>query len=201
MPDLKSTRTRARIVRSAAEAIAEKGYASTSLADIARRADLKVGSLYYHFAAKDELVAEVIRTGTREVHDSVVAAIDTAKSDSPVDRIRVAITAHLQGILAEGSHARANLRSYGQFPPKLAALHRQVERAYGALWRTLLEDAVASGDIRSDLDPAAMRLMLIGALNWSVEWFDVGGALTPAELGQNYATMILDGLIVVDGEP
>jgi hypothetical protein len=40
------------------------------------------------------------------------------------------------------------------------------------MWRKLLQDAGNAGLLRSDLDPMAARMMVLGALNWAAEWWN-----------------------------
>jgi TetR/AcrR family transcriptional regulator, cholesterol catabolism regulator len=40
------------------------------------------------------------------------------------------------------------------------------------MWRTLLLGAYSAGLLRSDLDPLAARMMVLGALNWAAEWWN-----------------------------
>ena len=40
-----------------------------------------------------------------------------------------------------------------------------------ALWRDLLEEAREQGEIRADLDLSAARMLIMGALNWTPEWW------------------------------
>lgn len=75
----RSARTRERILSAAAEVLASRGYASTTLEAIAERADMKAGSLYCHFSSKDELVAEVLLEGVGAAHDAVSAAGATGR--------------------------------------------------------------------------------------------------------------------------
>ena len=50
--------------------------------------------------------------------------------------------------------------------------HRIIRRAYADYWDQLLEQAMESGEFRADVNLAVLRLFLIGALNWTVEWFN-----------------------------
>ena len=59
--DTKAVRTRQRILASAAREFAARGFDGTSLRQVAAGADLTLGSLYFHFATKADLVAEVLR--------------------------------------------------------------------------------------------------------------------------------------------
>lgn len=64
----RSVSSRQHILDVAAKLFRATGYTKTSLRDIGERAGMKAGSLYYHFASKEELVAEVLRTGVKRVH-------------------------------------------------------------------------------------------------------------------------------------
>ena len=190
----KAERTRRRILDAAAECLAEHGYAGTSLPLIAERIDMQGASLYYHFASKDELVFEVLRLGTVTAKEAVADAVIRLGDDAdPVEALRAAIVAHLTAVLAQGPYTTANIRSYGQLPDELAERHRAEQRSYATTWRTLIADAIASGALRTDLDPRAVRLLLLGAMNWTIEWFDPDG-LDPRQLGELLADMVLDGL-------
>lgn len=192
----KSARTRGRILAAAAEVLAERGYASTTLEEIAVRADMRAGSLYYHFASKDELVASVLEAGVAGARDAVLAATTALGEDAdPVERIRVAVRAHLRAILAQGSLTKANIRGYGQVPRHVADRLTTAWQDYGDVWRVLVDAAVAGGHIRSDLDPSVVRLLLIGAMNWSVEWFTAEGPLDSEEVADHLLAMALDGLL------
>ena len=53
---------------------------------------------------------------------------------------------------------------------------------------------MASGRIRQDLDASAVRLLILGALNWAPEWYSLQGDLSPDGVGELMAAMIIDGL-------
>ncbi len=50
----------------------------------------------------------------------------------------------------------------------------RVRNGYEARWATLIDELQRAGDLRSDVDLSIVRLALLGALNFSVEWFDPG---------------------------
>ncbi|MFF4188595.1 ScbR family autoregulator-binding transcription factor [Streptomyces sp. NPDC001691] len=56
----RSARTRAAIVRAGAEVFAEMGFAAASVNKIARRANLTLGALYFHFESKEQLAREIV---------------------------------------------------------------------------------------------------------------------------------------------
>jgi TetR/AcrR family transcriptional regulator, cholesterol catabolism regulator len=165
--------TRDQILAEAARLFRHQGYAATTLRQIADAADIKAGSIYYHFGSKDEILGVVLDAGI----DAVMTAVTTRIAALPAkasfrDKIAAAIDGHLYGLLHHGDFTSANIRIYGQIPPAAKARHRLVRRAYAQYWDDLLQAALAAGALRADTNLAVIRLFLIGALNWTVEWYN-----------------------------
>jgi AcrR family transcriptional regulator len=191
----KSAVTRQRILDAAARVFRAKGYAGARLADIAAEAGMQAGSLYYHFDSREDLVGEVMRVGLERTHAYVVDRLGELTAPAgPVDRLRTAIEAHLVSVLQISDYASATIKLIGQVPAQVRERQLAAERAYGALWRGLLEDARAAGAIRPDVELSAIRMAILGALNWSVEWYDPRGA-RPERIARDIAAMVLEGLV------
>jgi hypothetical protein len=92
------------------------------------------------------------------------------------------LLAHLEQLLAEdGRHFAATLlhESHHLDPAALAELIEQKD-AYEALWQKALRDLKRAGEIADD--SRVTRLLLMGALNWTVQWYHPnGGARTHRE--------------------
>ncbi len=110
-------------------------------------------------------------------------------------RLRAAITAHLEFVLAQSDYAVANIRILSQVPRAIRQRHLKRQRRYGAFWRGLFEDAAKAGKLRTDLDLSVVRMLTLGALNWSVEWYDEHGTQSPGAIAAHLSTMILEGLV------
>ena len=191
----KSDHTRQRILDAAASTLASRGYAGTSIKAIADSIDMKDASLYYHFESKEALVLEVLRLGTTLAEEAVKEAVHAlGKDPDPLEALRTAIVAHASAVLGMGDYPRANVRNFGQLPPEIASAHMGQQRRYGNVWRKLLQAAMASGRIRQNLDASAVRMLILGALNWAPEWYKPDGDLTPASIGEQMAGMVIEGL-------
>lgn len=190
----KSERTRARILQAAARVLSERGYAGARLRDIAEEAGMKTGSLYYHFDSKDDLVEEVLRHGVRTTFAHVTASVDSLPaSATPAERVRSAIRAHAESVVEISDFAAAHLRVVGQVPAAMRRRLARDERAVGEYWHRLLDDARRSGDIRADLDLVLVRLLLLGAVNWVVEW--PSALRRPGNaVASTLSAMVFDGL-------
>ncbi|HET6153230.1 MAG TPA: TetR family transcriptional regulator [Marmoricola sp.] len=163
--------TRDRLLQAAAAVLSRRGYTEARLGEIAAAANLKAPAIYYHFAGRDALITAALREGQILVRLHVLDALaelpDTA---GPIDRILLAVDAHLRVELELSDFASAVVRTAGHVPPQIRAdIEGEIE-AYHDVWRDLLAEAGRSGCLRPGLDASVARMLVLGALNWSVEW-------------------------------
>ena len=169
----KSERTRQRILDAAARTFRDKGFAGTTLNDIAVAARLRAGSIYYHFDSKERLLEEVLDIGIARVAAAVGRAIEALPPETPpTERIRTGIEAHLRSLLYHGEYTSASFRIFGQTPRDVQGRVLARRRAYADCWRELLHEVREAGEIDPRRDLGLARMFLFGALNWSVEWYD-----------------------------
>ena len=169
----KSARTRSRILDAAARVLSMKGYAGTRLSDVAEQAELQAPAIYYYFPSREDLIEEVMYAGIADMRAHLQEVLDALPADaSPMDKIVAAVEAHLRHELELSDYASASIRNAGQIPERLRTRRLKEEAAYGRIWRRLFDEARADGQLRSDLDARHAQLLVVGALNWSVEWFD-----------------------------
>ena len=167
------TATRERVLLEAARLFRHRGYAATTLREVADAAGIKAGSIYYHFASKEQILGEVMDKGIQVVAAAVRERVDALpQSATARQRIAAAIEGHLWGLLHHGDFTSANIRIYGQIPTAAKNRHRLVRRAYADYWDRLLDEAMQRGELRADSSTAVVRLFVIGALNWTVEWYN-----------------------------
>lgn len=162
----KAARTRQRILAAAAHEFALHGYGGASLRRIADAADLKVGSLAFHFATKDDLVAAALAEGVDSAREALVAAVAAVPADAtPVERLRAALRGHLDALHASDDRASAVVRMVETLPPHLRADHVRHERRFGKVWLDVLSRGRDDGVVRDDVDLRILRDLVVGALN------------------------------------
>ncbi len=196
----KSDVTRQRILDAAAEIFRVKGYTAARLSDIADAAATQAGSLYYHFESKEQLAEAVLEIGVERVSNAVARATASLPANALFRlRLKAAIEAHLSNILQHDNYSAANVRIINQVPEEVRERHLEQHRQYGAFWREFLRSAQAAGDIRTDADLSALRMLLLGALNWSVEWYRPG-RLSASEIAVELTEMVLRGVGTADAD-
>ena len=193
-PERKSDRTRERILDAAAEVFSEQGYAAR-LSDIADRAGMKAGSLYYHFDSREDLVAEILHRGIQRSFDHVRQAVEALPDDAPaIDRLATAVRAHTMAIVERSAYASAQARIVGQVPPAIAVAHQRDQRSYGEYWHEMFTAAVAAGEVSPDADLFVVRMLTFGAMNWIAEWASLAGKRTPEAIVDQTVATLMDGI-------
>jgi AcrR family transcriptional regulator len=186
---------RERILEAAAELLARHGYGGTTLADIAHAAGTQSGSLYHHFESREQLAREVLLNGAEAAMAHTSAVVDALPANaSPRRRLEAAITAHVEYILDRNPAALAGARAVGQLPPAVNEPLEVVWRAYGRYFASLFDAAVADGSIDPSVDVAAARMLVVGAANWTAEWFDPNGTSSAGDIGRLLCRLVFEGL-------
>ncbi len=179
-------RRRALIV-GAARLFRRKGFDGTSTRDIAAAAGMQSGSPFYHFRSKQALLFAVMEEGMRHAVQRQGEAIAAAGVLSPSAQLRLLVHKHFEVLLGPGNDfIPVMLYEARSLTPRQRATLADLQGEYEAAWQPVLQALHKSGKLKADVKLA--RLLIFGALNWSVQWFDrrKGGTLeqlTDAALG------------------
>lgn len=169
----KSTRTRQRILDAAAQVLSRKGYAGTRLTDVAEVAGVQAPAIYYYFSSRDDLVEEVMWEGAHRVRRHVEDVLDALPEEAdPCDRLLAAVDAHLRYELHISDYTTASVRNAGQVPEELRVRPSAEESEYSRVWLGLFRAAQTAGLLREGVDINVFRLLLLGSMNWAVEWWN-----------------------------
>lgn len=177
----------------AAGLFAERGFKNTTVRDIADAAGILSGSLYHHFDSKEAMVDELLDTFQTELwkqYDAIEASDATPKA-----KLVAIVRASFEAI---GEH-RNEVAIFQSDALYLATFERfayliERNRKFRTLWTGLLEAGVASGELRADLDVALVYRFLRDTVWVAVRWYRPGGSLTPADVADQYLTILLEGI-------
>ncbi|MEU2600985.1 TetR/AcrR family transcriptional regulator [Streptomyces hirsutus] len=168
------------IFETAARLFYEKGYAATSLQDLANAVGLRKGSLYYYIDSKKDLLFAI----TDYAHTFFVELTENAKAEggTPLQTLERMLLQHAR-FAAEHFHVTAafyNERSAlsDEYRERIVA----TRDAYEASLRGLVRSGQESGEIAADLDPRLAVFGVLGMINWIHQWYRPGGSLSPAEI-------------------
>jgi AcrR family transcriptional regulator len=156
-PRADAQRNRERILEIAKQAFTRSGV-NISLDDVGRQAGVGAGTLYRHFPTRDALLEAVYRS---EVEKLAAAEKELAATMTPIEALRAWMMLFVDYIATKQIIAPALNTLVGKPSKLFEASGAQIKAAIHAL----VERAIESGDIRSDLDPMDLLRALIGVSN------------------------------------
>jgi AcrR family transcriptional regulator len=175
------------VLDAAARLFCRLGYEGTSVRDIARTAGMLPGSLYCHFATKEDLLVAVYLRGVEQIVAAVGAAVQ--RRADPWQRLEAACVAHLEAILRDDDYARVVVRVRPAEVGGASARLVELRDRYEALWNEL----VGALSLPRRTDRRWLRLMLLGALNWSPHWYRADGPASPKLIARQFTALLRQG--------
>jgi len=173
---------RQELLHAAARLFRQKGFAATTTRDIAAAAGMRSGSPFYHFENKAALLFAVMEQGMRAALQCQAAALQALPPRTvPEALLHALVRAHFDVLLGPGSDfIPVMLYEWRSLKPAQRAAIARLQRAYEGAWGDALQALAAAGGIGADARIA--RLMMLGALNWSVQWYKPKAGLSLDEL-------------------
>lgn len=167
---------RRELIDGAARLFRQNGFAATSTRDIAAAAGMRSGSPFYHFKSKGDLLHAVMEEGMCAAIDRQKQALNAvaALPRDPRRDLAVLIRHHFDVLLGPGSDfIPVMLYEARSLTDEQRAGMALLQEQYEAAWTPVLALLHARGLLRADVKLA--RLLMLGALNWSAQWYRPGG--------------------------
>jgi TetR/AcrR family transcriptional regulator len=182
---------RLEILRAAGREFRVRGFAETGMRDIAEVAALSPANLYNYFRGKHDLLFFCQDNAL----DRLLAALDKARRirTSAAAKLRLMISSHLRCVLDEVEGSAAHLLTTA-LPPRQQRYLVAKRDGYEKGVRNLIAGGVRTGEF-VPCDPALATRAMLGALNWSVQWFSPDGPMTAEQIAEGFADYLVRGLL------
>jgi TetR/AcrR family transcriptional regulator, cholesterol catabolism regulator len=181
-----------RIMEIAEQMFHERGYAETSMEDIAQAVGLLKGSLYYYVSSKEDLLYRIVD----DVHETVAGLFESAIAMTELTAVQRLERYVIDQVMFNAKHV-----------PRIAVYHHEWHRLEGDRLAevrgrrrhhelaviALLEEAKADGDTRPDLDVKLAAASAFAVTIWPYTWYRPG-TISAARLSRACADFILGGL-------
>ncbi|WP_343732089.1 TetR/AcrR family transcriptional regulator [Duganella sp.] len=179
---------RAELIEKSAELFRTKGYDNTTVRDIAAATGIQAGSWFYHFKTKQDILAAIMEQGLQHALAEIEAI--AAQPLAPSAMLQRLVEQHLHALLAPDHHFIAVLLyEWRSLDEASRARIGALKDRYEAIWERAIAALHHSGDwsMPSQFD----RLLVFGALNWTVQWYKPGNGADVQELAQQAMRFIL----------
>lgn len=162
------------ILDKSAALFSARGFAETSIREIADEVGIRSGSVYYHFPSKEDILTEIIVIAIQSTFEEVKTAVEAlpASADSR-EKIIAAVVAHLRVLHRDLSYTMTAAR-YNKTPPSDAVLQstRPLRERYNSYWKSLFSEAEADGYLNPGVDASILRRFILYSMNHATFWYD-----------------------------
>jgi AcrR family transcriptional regulator len=181
---------REELLRVSARLFREKGFDGTTIRDISGAAGMHSGSPFYHFKTKQDILVAVMEHGLTEGlrKTEEVVALPLA----PEQKLMRMIRSQLGTILEDGNDfIPVLLYEWRSLSDENRRRIVALKDRYDALWQCLIDDLQRAGHAPGDAQ--LVRLLILGAVNWTGTWYKGGGRLSLDEVADDAARLFLRG--------
>ena len=159
------------LISAAAQLFKRQGYDATSTREIAALVGMQSGSPFYHFGNKQDLLLAVMVEGMQQAIARQHATCIHTTADSARERLRQLIRHHFDVLLGPDSDfIPVMLYEWRSLAPAQRKAITELKDDYEAAWMPVLQALHDTGQLQAPVGLA--RLMIFGALNWSVQWYE-----------------------------
>jgi len=185
------TERKREILAASQNVLKEKGYAATSVRDIAKALSMEPASLYSHFKSKEDILkitcfdmADKLEIGIAEVNDIYFNA---------EEKLRTAINLHVKVLTQNLNSAMIFIRDWRNLTGKSLDQFILKRNAYEAGFREIVQTGINEG-IFNETDKKFAALTILSSVNWIVEWYKEDGSLSSEQIATKLSDFVLSGL-------
>ena len=185
---LKTKKKKEEIIQSATSIIERKGFHNTTMEDIAAKLLMTKGSLYYYFKNKQDLL---FQSQVLLLEQSIYNIESIMKEDSNAkESLQKAVKTHIEYLIEEQATFAMGVSPEQFFSGDELQTIIKLRNAYAQYVDQLLLKALPENS-ESITDVKLVRNILLGAMNWMIEWYSPDGSLPPAELADKMTTYLM----------
>lgn len=164
--------------------------------DIADKVGLLPGSLYAHISSKEDILAGIVRTGIEgflRLKEEIEAFEGT-----PEEKMREAIKRHLSLVVKDRERTLVTIHQWRFLTEPHRSKSKELRRKYAQMFIDILDEGakfrLSNVDLNKKFNTKIQAFMILGALNWTTEWYSRDGPDSPEEIGENLADIVIHGM-------
>jgi AcrR family transcriptional regulator len=184
------------VLRTSTELFAERGFAATSMRQLANRADLPLSAFYYYFGRKYDVLRAIMDDAMARLEVAVEATSDGALG--PGRQLMAFVSAHVRVHLEIPNAARVTDGEIRALTPGDRAAFAKRRDVYEGRLRAILGHGVERGEFRADLDVAVASMSILTMGTGVVYWWRPDGRLSAEAIARQmgeFALGLVSGLV------
>ncbi len=180
------------VIRTAAELFREKGYAASSMRDLAQKLGIEAASLYSHIKSKEEILHSLCFDMAAEFRKSLVEVEKLNVSSS--EKLKLGIIGHVEVMAKDLTASAVFMNEHRHLSQPYLRDFLLLRINYINRFKSIIEQGVKDGEFKPNLNTKLAVMTLFSSLNWMPQWYDPGSVIQPAELGRQLSDMLVNGL-------
>lgn len=180
------------IYRVAAEIMWRRGYAATSMNEIADAVGLTKAGMYHYIRGKEDLLFKIMSFGMDMVEEDIMGPAGLELDAE--DRLRTLVERHLKRIIEVGGAVTFLLEEMHALTPAHQRTIRSRKRAYFEMVRDTLQQLASERKLR-DVDPTVAAFTLLGMILWTPRWYHKDGKIQPEDAFKYLSSMALNAVL------
>ena len=180
------------VIRKAAELFREKGYAASSMRDLAQKLGIEAASLYSHIKSKEEILQNLCF----DMASEFIKSLNTVENKplTASEKLTLGIIGHIQVMAKDLIASAVFMNEHRHLSQPYLREFLLLRINYINRFKKIIEDGVAQGEFKPTIDRKLAVMTLFSSLNWMPLWYDPSSAIDPNELGKQLADMLVNGL-------
>ncbi|MDA8210846.1 MAG: TetR/AcrR family transcriptional regulator [Clostridia bacterium] len=150
------------ILDAAAVVFAKHGFHNAKMEEIAGEAGVGKGTLYEYFSSKQQLFQELFVNGVEKFINQINT--ETAKCPGAISKLRKIALLHCHHMINSRDLTRVTMDGHGQLNSDFRRWICEVQAQKTKLIKQIIEEGIASGEFRPDLDSQAAAMAFSGAM-------------------------------------
>lgn len=180
------------IIEKSIELFEKNGFTSTSLQHIVNALGVTKGTFYYYFPSKEALLMEIHDRYITDLLERQQAVI--AKGKTYADKIANVILLLIEDIPNQGAQGRIFFREIRHLEKLNGTKIRTQRDLFRQTIERLIQEGIDAGAFRADLRADMTAFALLGMTNYSYQWYQPDGEVTPQLLAHHYVQLLLHGM-------
>jgi len=191
MAESLNTNRKEQIMDAAALLFKQKGYASTTMRDLATELGIEAASIYHHIKSKEELLENIC-------FDMANKFILNAKEINDIyfnaeEKLRLAIKLHVETITENQNQSAVFLSEWRNLSEPKLTFFKQLRQEYENQFTIILMDG-ENEDIFEQVDKKFAVLSILSTINFVNEWYKPDGKMNAAEIAEKLSNFTMGGL-------
>lgn len=186
------TRSKGKILKAAEQVFAQKGFTDTTIADIAREAKVADATIYEYFQNKEDILFSI----PLETAKIAISGMETWLKyfHNPLEKLRAIIYAYMDFIQNNPNYAAISFLILKQNRKFIKTEGYKKVREWAQLITQIINEAIKGGYINKDIDPYALRTVILGAVEESaIRWLLLGQKEDLLKKAEHISNIIFNG--------